>query len=56
MRGKLLSSNESKIEKLSYCYGCGFELRDVSLLVCAECLDIECDQFEQLVEEKPPVE
>lgn len=37
--------------KQSVCYGCNAILRgNVSMLVCAECLDEECDKFTELVE------
>lgn len=36
-------------DKPSVCYGCGQKLKKHSLLICAECLDDECDEFESLV-------
>lgn len=40
--------NDDEIEvrgRLSHCYACGEELHLSSILICAECLHDECDEF-----------
>ncbi|HLG26491.1 MAG TPA: hypothetical protein VI423_01765 [Paenisporosarcina sp.] len=40
-------------EKPSTCYGCGQVLKTFNMLICAECLNGECEQFVKLVTGKP---
>ena len=38
--------------KIAYCLACEDELEDNrGILICAECLDLQCDQFLHLTEE-----
>ncbi|HVI40813.1 MAG TPA: hypothetical protein VM577_09145 [Anaerovoracaceae bacterium] len=39
-----------ELEKKSHCLACGGELRRHNILVCAECLDDECDKFMKIAE------
>ena len=34
-------------DRPTFCYGCGELLRSASMLVCAECLGQECDEYYQ---------
>ena len=43
-------NRETQEEKKSHCLACGNELRNHSILVCAECLDAEADEFLKLAE------
>ena len=40
-------------EKPSTCYGCWQVLKTFNMLICAECLNGECEQFVKLVTGKP---
>lgn len=37
----------------SVCYGCGAVLRNLSMLICAECLHQECDEFVKAASSSP---
>jgi len=50
-----LDSEVTKIEetfkdKEAYCFGCGSNIKNSHLLICAECLGIETDTFLKLAE------
>lgn len=36
--------------RVTCCLACGTELKNYSILVCAECLDDECGVFQKLAE------
>lgn len=38
----------NEANKPSFCYGCGQVLHNYSMLICAECLDNECEKFASL--------
>lgn len=44
-----MSSIKESITKKSVCYGCGQTLVNYSMLICNECLNIECQEFETLI-------
>ena len=41
---------EGKQKQVSYCSACGEEKRHSSILICAECLNDECQKFSSLFE------
>jgi hypothetical protein len=41
--------------KISRCFACNQELSSFKLLVCAECLDDDCDNFEKLTVSNKPI-
>lgn len=41
----------SDIKAKSYCSACGNETRFHSILICAECIDDECNKFGSMFEE-----
>lgn len=32
-------------ERESYCYACGSAIKHANILICADCLDQDCDHF-----------
>lgn len=42
--------NQDVDEKEAHCFACGNELRNYSILICAECLDEECGEFMKLAQ------
>lgn len=45
----MASVNElNEANKPSFCYGCSQVLHNYSMLICAECLDNECEKFANL--------
>lgn len=54
MASKVSFNNEiSMVEdyKPTYCVACGDQIRRFAMLVCLECLDVECDKFSKMVKE-----
>ena len=49
-------NSDDDLKRTSFCYGCGGKLRSYSLLVCPECLDDQCKNYENLVKETPDFE
>jgi len=43
-------------ENQPICLACGSELRSFSILICAECLEDECDEFLKLAKAVEPEE
>jgi len=41
---------EGKQKQVSYCSACGEEKRHSSILICADCLNDECQKFSSLFE------
>lgn len=46
------NTNRQLQGKIATCYGCGEELKNTTILVCAECLENECTEFEKLAQEE----
>ncbi len=44
---EILESRKSTSKK-AHCYACGEQIKVGELLVCAECLSGECEDFEEL--------
>ena len=40
----------------SICYGCGGPIHNYSMLICLECLDDECQEFENLTSSNEELE